>query len=759
MDIFGRDEVLRACETALRSTFEGQGRVVLMSGEAGMGKTTVARAVTADAAARGAVVRWAGCWDGPVVPLAPWIELLGALGGDECAQVSAQLLDGSGDLGAEPGSLELARLRLFSQVAAALRRSADSCPQVVVIDDLHWADAASIELLRTIAAQVSTMRLLLIGTYRDDEVTAEHAVSVIGGAVDRIELHGLDHVDVDRVLGATFGQRFSPDETAEVARRTGGNPLLIGHLGRLLASGAPLGVPAGARDVLDRRLARLPSACSEVLGVAAVLGIEFDPTIVAAMTETEVDAVFTALDPATVARIAQPLPEQPWRWSFSHALLQAARYTSLSSAERAALHRRACEVLDARGRTSAATLAHHGLRGSFDAADLRPARYALAAADEARGRFGIEEAATLYEAALDRSPDSPEGDRLRVRILIGLGETRLRTADAVGAAESFNAAASLARKQGDAEALAHAALGFGSGLGGFEIRLLDPRQIALLEEAAGALDPASPLRPWVLARLSVALSFLGSEDRRVALADEALALARSLNAPAATAAALASRCDAISGPTFAAERSGLASEITSIGLRLGDPRLELLGRRLRVMALAELCDIDGLDVEIAAYERSAAALGDPLYLWYAPLWRAMRSVAQGDLDDARRCCDEAAAMGAEAGSGNSQVLTLVVEIFLAFESGDMEDFRSRVEVVASTLPELLLPNSVPMMVFTDRVVDAAGWRARAADVLAAVDDMPIDAEWLCTVAPLTELVDALGAPDAAADLYARFAPY
>src|SRR5829696_7992375 len=685
--LVGRDVPLAACSAALDDAAGGRGRVVLLAGEAGIGKTTLARAVADEAAGAGAVVRWTAAWEGGDVPFAPWIEALRVPGGDACEEAAVRLADGSGVDTDDPTATEHLRLHLFAGVVDALRAAAAAVPQVLVLDDLHWADTTSLLLLRAVAAHAPTMRLLVVGTYRDDEVRAGSPLLALGGSAECHGLTGLRERDVAELLTAVVGRELGPDESRSVSRQTGGNPLFVTHVGRLLAAGSPMGVPTGVRDVLARRLARLPAASDDVLGAAAVLGHEFEPAVVAEILGAPVPDVLGALDAAAAARIAVPVDGRPDRWTFTHALVRTARYDGLGSADRASLHRRASDVLQRRSGTAAAVLAHHAARGSYAADDPTPATLLLHAADEARSRLAIEEALPLYEAALERAARLPDGDELQGVAWLGLGDVRLRMGDAAGAARCFEAGADLARRLEAPDLLARAALGFGAGLGGFEVRLLDQRQTDLLEEAAATLPPSSPLRPLVLARLSVATSFMGSEERRLALADEALALGRAAADLAAVGAALASRCDAIAGPRFTTERLGVAGEIVAIGQRLGDRRLELLGRRHRAAALAELCDLDGFDAEVAAFGRTADVLGDPLYSWYVPLWRGMRAVTSGRLAEGVRLSAEARAIGERAGSPNARVLSQVLDLFVALLFGRVDEVAAGMRILTEELPD------------------------------------------------------------------------
>src|SRR5690606_16853213 len=269
-------------------------------------------------------------------------------------------------------------------------------------------------------------------------------------------------------------------------------------------------------------------------------------------------------------------------------------------------------------------------------------------AQEALARLAWPEALNLCERALDAAPEGVEGDLWRAEALLAAGDARLRTGDDDEAAEAFGAAAELGRRHARWDVVARAALGFAAGLASVEVPLMEARQVALLEEAADVLDDGSPLRPLVLARLSVALSFMGADERRLQLADDAVRLARALGGPAALGAAIAARCDATAGPDHVDERLAAATEIVALAQQAGDVGLELLGRRHRVVALMERRDLHGVDAEVAAFARRAERLGDPLYTWYAPMWRAMRAHADGRLDEAEALSRQARAIG-EAG--------------------------------------------------------------------------------------------------------------
>jgi tetratricopeptide (TPR) repeat protein len=737
--LIGRDVVLAACDVALTGAVAGRGRLVLVAGEAGIGKSTVVQAVADRGTAVGAVVRWGVCWEGgTLLPFGVWLDCLRRPGADACAAVAERLERGDIDIGTDAAAAERARLRFFTEVVDALREVSSERPQVVVFEDIHWADTGSLQLLGALAPHLPTLSLLAVATYRDEEIPAGSPLAGLGGlggAAERLGLEGLDEGQVAALLSHVLGRAASPDEARTVHRETGGNPLFVTQVGRLLATGSAAVLPAGVRDVLARRLARVSATCDQVLGVGAVLGTEFDVAVVAAVLDAPEERIFAALDEAAAARLVAPVEGSPDRWGFVHALVRTARYEALGTTERTGLHRRVTDVLEAR-RVPAGVLAYHAARALFETGDGRPAGFAVAAAREALGRFAWDEAAVLCRRALEVAPAGAAGDELRAEAWLGLGDARLRTGDDAAAADAFGAAAAVGRASDRPELLARAALGIGAGFGGFEVRLLDRRQLELLEEAVRVLPADSPFRPLVLARLSVSLSFMGSEQRRLELADEAVGLSRRFGDGPALAAALAARCDVLAGPDHVGERLDAASEIVALAQRAGDLPLELLGRRLRVVALLELRDLTGFDAEVSAYARAAERLADPLYGWYVPLWKAMRAHADGRLDEAVRLGDEARAIGVSGGSMNAEILRLILGMFVALDRRDATGLDAEWAEMVAKHPQLFLQEAAAAMVpFIDARFGRAG-RARGElnrvghDL---IEHLPRDQEWLTAI--------------------------
>ena len=761
----GRVGALALADALVNDVLAGRGRVLLVAGEAGIGKTALAREILGRAEAAGAVPHWGGCFEGAaLLPFGVWIDCLRHPVESLSTRAAARLEQGEAamDIGADAPSAGRQRFRLFGDVVADLRAAAEERPQALVLEDLHWADRGSLELLAAVAAAVPVMPVLVVATYRDDELGPGGPLAGIGGGAERLTLEGLAEAEVIELLTQALGRRPSSEEALRVHRQTAGNPLFVTQVARLTQgpAGTAAGVPSGLRDVLARRLARVSARCDQVLGTAAILGSAFDlGTLAAVLGQPRAD-VAVALDEAEVARLVVRADE-PGGWRFVHELIRTARYDALGSQERRDGHRRVTEVLAGSRGVSAAVLAHHAALAAFDESDVRPAVYQMDASRDALRRMAWAEGATLARRAVRSAPPTPAGDEIRAEAWLTLGDALLRQGDDGGAAEAFAAAAGLGRRTSSPDLIGRAALGFGAGLGGFEVRLLDHRQVDLLEEAASVLDAGSSLRPLVLARLSVALSFLGSDARRLALADDAVGLARRLDDGRALGAALAARCDALAGPDHVTERLAAATEIVALAEATGDVALELLGRRLRVVARLEARDLPGFTAETAAYERAAATIGDPFYGWYVDLWRAMRAHADGRLEEAERFSRRAAAAGADAGSRNAPLLCSALTFFGALDAGDSGRADEEWQRILGRDPVLAEFNSAGLSALVDL---AAGRQDRARGILdrfgpEGLDRFAKDQEWLTNIAQVVVAAARVGHREIARRAYELLAPY
>jgi hypothetical protein len=760
----GREDALAAADAAFAGIRSGHGRVLLVAGEAGIGKTTLAQEIHHRAEAAGMAARWGACFEGSeLLPFGVWIDCLRYPPTDDaCAAVAARLDGDDPGVGAnavDAATAQRQRLRLFREVVQALRAASVRQPQAVVLDDLHWADAGSLDLLRAVAAAVPALPVLVVATYRHDELDPPQSLAALGGQAERIMLEGFPQDEVASLLANSLGREPSADEVRRVHHQTGGNPLFITQLARLSLTTPATGIPTALRDVLARRLARVSSSCARVLGVAAVIGSDFDQETLIAVLDEPPDAIAGALEEAAVARLVVRR-DQPDRWQFVHNLVRAARYEDLGPQARQAWHRRACEVLAAES-ASPGVLAQHAALAGFDREDVRPACYEAEAAHEALRRMAWTEAAVLAERALQSAPPGPQGDAIKADAWLTLGNTQLRTGDDRAAAEAFGAAADIGRLRAQPELIARAALGFGAGLAGFEVTLHDRRQVDLLEEAAAQLAEDAALRPLVLARLSIALAFLGSEARRLALADEAIARARQRGDERALAASLGARCDAVSGPDHIDERLIAANEIIGLAQKAGDIPLELLGRRLRAVALLEQRDLISFDAEVDIYARAAERLGDPFYGWYPDMWRAMRAHANGHLDEAERLAERAASLGESAGSHNAPLLRSVLMVFMSLDRGDEVSATRHWREVIAWNPEVFGDYSAPVTALIHGHFGRTDSAHAALDRFGPtrLDALPKNQEWLSTVGESVLAAARIGRQDIARHAYGMLIPY
>ncbi len=463
-ELVGRDDQLAALDGVLAGARRGRGRVVLVAGEPGIGKTWLAEEAARRAAAAGMQVAWGRCHEGDGAPAFwPWAQVVRQLaGGLGPGQLAAMLGPSAGWLGplmpelaglipsAGPrpvADLAAARFRLNQAVAGLLRRLAEARPLLVVVDDLHWADVPSLSLLAFLAGELQDARLVVVGTYRDVEAVAGRPLAETLGAlarepvVERIALGGLDRAGVARLIGATIGATPTEPLVAAVYDRCGGNPFFITELLRLLqserrlagpdAAAARRDIPVGVRDVLRARLARLPAQTGTVLMVAAVAGREFDLDLIEVVTGLEDEAAVDAAEAALVAGLVLEDDRAAGRYRFAHALVRETIYEDISRARRARLHARVVDALVAAQGPEpgpAAEMAYHCWQAAPVIGAGRALPHLLRAGEQAVAQLAYEAADEQFTRALelaDQLPAGPQAAEQEIHIAARLGTVRL----------------------------------------------------------------------------------------------------------------------------------------------------------------------------------------------------------------------------------------------------------------------------------------------------------------------------------------------
>ena len=573
--LLGRAGVLDRADVLVAALRGGTGGLLWVRGDAGIGKSSVLTEIgdRARRAAGATVLRGTAADEATGTP-AFWLwtqvlrqagtgdpQALVALGGPR-ARRAAELVDpdASGDSDPQPAN----RFPLFDGVLAVLDGLTAEFPVVLLLDDLHWADAGSLHLLRFLLPSLATRPVLVVCGWRDHEVPAgsdrDLLAAEIAAAGESWPLAGLGPDDVAALIAATGGQHVGPDEAAAVAGRTSGNPLFVSEMARLAAArGAAVSemVPETAQGAIRRRVARLPQPAQHVLTVAAVLGQEASLDPVRTLAGLDPDAFAAGLDAVVASGLAR---HEGDRLALSHALVRDAVYDATPAARRRELHLAAADVTAV---LRPAEVAGHLLHAR-PLADLdRVVAATEEAARAAHDAQAWEDATRLYRLALELVPPTTPPGR-------GCSASPVRPCSTPPT--SKRRGCSTARPPtwpggpGTPAAWREAALGFAAGLGGFEVRLVDREQNDLLEEALSALGDDEPaLRAHLMARLSVGLAF--TED---AGPHPAALPTRPWRWPAATGdaralgAALAAHCDAVAGPDHVELRTAEASEIVDL---------------------------------------------------------------------------------------------------------------------------------------------------------------------------------------------------
>ena len=467
----------------LNETLAGRGHVVMLAGEPGIGKTRLAQELAAQAESLGAQVLRGWCYEHAgapsywpfAQPIREYIKTTDAnqlrseieAGGPAIADIVPELRDRLPGLD-QPSSVgpEQARFRLFDSLATFLKNSSQNRPMVFVMDDLHWADEASLLLLEFLAQEIAATPLMILGTYRDEEVTSRHPLAqTLGNLVRqnhfrRIQLGGLTQIEVGDFVEANFGITLDENILEIVHTRTEGNPLFVSEVVRLIdpeqsprrldndMAWANI-IPDGLRDAISRRLNRLSDPCIQILRSASVIGRQFNFSILRIVNaEIDADAVLEALDEALEAKVIESLGVGSGRYQFGHALIQQALYENMSSARRINAHASIGDSLEQLHRDNlnehAAEVAHHFAEAEAVLDPGKSARYWLMAGEQALLTSAHEDALAHFERGLAArkialSGTEPATDEEAAALLFGLARAKSTAGVGPQLIEAFSA--------------------------------------------------------------------------------------------------------------------------------------------------------------------------------------------------------------------------------------------------------------------------------------------------------------------------------
>jgi DNA-binding CsgD family transcriptional regulator len=792
----GRSSELATLRALVPRELGERGRVALIAGEAGSGKSRTVRELAHEVASEGVLVLYGACDAVVQTPYRPFVEVLAQL----ARSIEPELL--REDLGSAGG--ELARLvpdlparlpglptpisadpdterhRLHTSISDLLTSVGCRQPLLLVLEDGHWADTPTLVLLRHLARTATEARVLVLATFRDTDadVPAELADTLAdlrrSDDVVRLRLDGLTEKDIGDFVRRASGGEIDPAEPGlshEMRELTEGNAFLLCELWRALVETDALAVddgtlrlkrplgeiatPHSVREVVSQRLTRLDAQTRDLLEQAAVAGSEFELDVLRRAAPVEL-ARIDALEPAVRSGVIEELSSQTLAYRFTHELVRRALYDRLSSVRRAELHLRFAQALEAAGELERgrvlADLAHHFAEAAPVAGPERAVNYNLLAAQAASAALAYDEATARLRTALRIGI---RDERQRAQTLLDLGTATYRAGRSLDSLQAFRQAAEIARELGEGALLARAAIGYETTCWRPGHADQGPRE--LLEEASGALAPEdSPLRVSLLASLARALEFEGSSDPAASVRAEAIAMARRIDDRPGLATALMGVYWA-RATTSLQEALEMLGEARDLAQELGDVEGQAEAVEWRVCALMALGEIPDARRELAVASEAAQHTRQPFILHVAEHYRSALALLEGRLDEAEAAAERSRELGQHL-IGRDPSSVYGIQMFgIRREQGRIAELAPVVRVFAAR----------------DR--EGAAWRPGLAAMLAELDLAEqvrgeldrVQAEglarlreglWLASLTYLTDAASAVGHRGIAALVYPQLAP-
>jgi class 3 adenylate cyclase/tetratricopeptide (TPR) repeat protein len=801
--VVGRDAEMQLMTDAAKRVAGGEGReVLLISGEAGMGKTTLAAEAARTAFDNGACVLFGHCGEDLATPYQLFAESLGhyVTHADE-AQLVAHIEEHGSELARlvpvlasrirdlpplKATDTETERYLLFAAIVGLLAKVSTQQLTVLVLDDLQWADNASLVLLRHLTAAEQAMRVLVLGTYRDDELSQAHALRDTLGVlrrqpgVSRVDLTGLDDSGVVSFLEAAAGQTLDDAGVGlahAVYRETDGNPFFVSEVLRHLSeTGAiyqdaagrwtaedsleRMALPDSVREVIGGRVVRLGQDAERVLSMAAVIGRDFDVDLLARSTNTSEDEVLDILEAAAAVALVREQADTG-RYSFAHALIQHTLYEDLGPNRRARAHRQVGEALEElcgdQPGSRVGELARHWFSATQPIDLARAINYSRQAGDAALSALAPADALRYYAQALDLYPQATDPDPvLGIDLAIGLGTAQRQTGNPAYR-DTLLGAARRAADFGDTERLVVAALANDRGIL-TSAGAVDADKVEILELALDRLSTDSPDRALLLATLCSELAQGSPLDRRQALADEAIAIARSSGDDAVIVRVLNHVFLPLNVPSLLERSLARTADALVRAERVGDPLVLLWAADFRYIAAVSTGDIHEVDRCIEIIGSMAEQLDQPTLNWLNTFIPAARAMIAGDTDQAELLAHKALQIGTDGGQPDAATFFGVQLMSVNAQRGTLSELVPLIEQAIADNPGL------PTLKSTLALAHAEGDRIDSAlhllAELATTDfDFPLDMTWLTGIVRCADVAIECRDAQYAQRLFDRLAPW
>lgn len=797
----GRQQEIGAFTVALQQLVAGHGGLLMLAGAPGVGKTRTAKRFSALAEARQVGVFWGVCREqAGMPPYWPWSEclraLLRSLDPEErealCAGDTEQLAAFLPELSTQAkgpdyerlGAVaEESRFPIYDSLFRLLERQAGTNSLMIVIDNLHLADTPSLRILEFIAPELESHGILVVGTYRDIELSRSHPLSeTLGRLVSqsgfrRMRLGGLDVDDVAAFAEDLCGHPVPAGLIAAIHRQTEGNPFYIGEVVRHLIECAYLGrgsaaplpesvmVPEGVREAIGQRLNRLSVACNDLLANAAVLGREFAISELMALAEDFSEAELnTALDEAAAARIVEADPGQLGLFRFSHALIRETVYDETPATLRIRLHARVAEVIETAGASdlpeTLARLAHHSFQGQLVAGTGKVVAYARRAAEHATRIKAHEDAAHYLKLAVDcleMNTRAPTRERCEMRLLLGMAQHK--AGEIFPALDACRTVAAEAETLGETRLFAKAALAFERtrfrpGLPGHESAELLARAL----DGLGDDDPQ--LRSQLLGARALALSFTENDAEAPALARESIRLARAHGDKRHLRRVLHDVWLAFRRRIeHADERLEYSREQLELAMEIGDPEMIADARAQLPTGLLEIGALQEFEASFTEFERLTRQLRQPHYAFQCAFVATMRALLAGDFDRAAAFAERALKHGARVQGSDADGLYAMQMFALYRDLGRLPEIAPLLDAILEDADDnAFWQPGLALMKAELGDLDAAGrlLRELAAGGFNALHN---DELRLTSLVFLADVCGAVQDPAAAGPLFEQLAPY